>query len=135
MQKVLAQAQVLAEAILDSDEYIQMRIAEQAVTRDEESTRLIADFIEKRQRVENILAQNDLNHGVLAEASEAMDTAQKQMNAYPLIDGMQTARAAFTEMMNNVNKLIRFVVTGETEEPSNGCSGSCDGCSGCDQKN
>ncbi len=132
MKKVLEQAELLASSILDSDEFIRMRLAEQAVTRDEEATRLIAAFIEKRQRVENLLSQNDLDKGELTSAGDEMEAAQKEMNDYPMIQTMQTARADFTNMMNQVNALIRFVVTGETEQPQSGCSsGSCDGCSGC----
>ncbi len=131
MKKVLEKAEQLAGSILDSDEFIRMRLAEQAVTKDEVGTRLIADFIEKRQRMENLLSQTNLDKGELVTAGDEMDAAQKKMNDYPMIQTMQTARADFTDMMNKVNALIRFVVTGETEQPQSGCSGSCDGCSGC----
>ena len=131
MKNVLEQAEKLANAVLDSDEFITMRLAEEAVTRDAEATRLIADFIEKRNTVEKMLSENNLDQVSLLTASDAMDAAQKVMNAYPLIEKMQSARAAFTDMMSKVNSLIRFVVTGETEQPKSGCSGSCDGCNGC----
>lgn len=131
MKNVLDQAEKLASSILDSDEFISMRIAEQAVTKDAEATRLIADFIEKRQAVEQMLSENNLDQGALSLAGDAMETAQKTMNANLLIQKMQAARADFTNMMNKVNALIRFVVTGETEQPKSGCSGSCDGCEGC----
>lgn len=131
MKKVLEQAEQLASSILDSDAFIRMRLAEQAVTKDEEATRLIADFIEKRRRVENLLSENDLDKGELAAAGDEMEAAQKIMNDHPMIQTMQGARADFTNMMNKVNALIRFVVTGESEQPQSGCSGSCDGCSGC----
>ena len=131
MKKVLEQAEALAGSILDSEEFIRMRLAEQAATRDEEATRLIADFIEKRQRVENLLSENNLDKDELTSASDEMEAAQKTMNDYPMIQAMQTARAEFTNMMNQVNTLIRFVVTGETEQPQSGCSGSCDSCGGC----
>ena len=131
MKKVLEQAEKLAASILDSDAFIAMRLAEQAVTKDEGATRLIADFIEKRQQVEKMLSENNLDQGELARAGDEMDAAQKRMNDCPLIEKMQSARAEFTNMMNQVNALIRFVVTGETEQPESGCSGSCDSCGGC----
>jgi len=37
-------------------------------------------------------------------------------------------------MMDNVNKILRLVVTGEVEEDAESrsrCGGSCAGCSGC----
>ena len=56
MEKVLNQAELLAEAILESEEYIAMRLAEQAAMKDEKATQLIAAYTEKRQAVENLLA-------------------------------------------------------------------------------
>jgi cell fate (sporulation/competence/biofilm development) regulator YlbF (YheA/YmcA/DUF963 family) len=132
MKKVLEHAEQLAGSILDSKEFISMRLAEQAATRDEEATRLIADFIEKRQRVENLLSDNNLDQGELASAGDEMEAAQKKMNDHPMIQAMQSARTEFTNMMNQVNALIRFVVTGESQQPQSGCSGSCDSCSGCE---
>jgi ligand-binding sensor domain-containing protein len=83
--------------------------------------------------VENLLSENNLDKDVLSAAGDEMDASQKKMNDYPMIKAMQTARADFTNMMNQVNTLIRFVVTGETEQPKSGCSGSCEGCSGCEK--
>ncbi len=131
MKTVLEQAEKLASSILDSDEFLGMRLAEQAVTHDPEATRLIADFIEKRQRVEELLSQNDLDQGTLATAGDEMEEAQLRMNECPLVQKMQAARADFTNMMNQVNALIRFVVTGETEQPEESCAGSCETCDGC----
>ncbi len=131
MKKVLEKAEHLAGSILNSDEFIRMRLAEEAVDRDEEASRLIADFIGKRQRMEKLLSENNLDRDELVTAGDEMEAAQKIMNDYPMIQTMQTARGEFTDMMNKVNALIRFVVTGETEQPKSGCSGSCDGCSGC----
>lgn len=133
MKNVLAQAEKLAETILVSNEYQGMHAAEQAVMRDAEATQTIALFMEKRQQVESILADNDLDHGALAKAGEELEAAEKVMNELALLKTMQEARNEFTQMMQNVNQIIRLVVTGETEEAeeSGGCSGSCSSCSGC----
>ena len=53
MEKVLNQAEMLAEAILESEEYITMRLSEQAAMRDTEATGLIAAYTEKR--LQNLL--------------------------------------------------------------------------------
>lgn len=44
---------------------------------------------------------------------------------------MRQTNEAFTQMMKKVNSIIKFVVTGENDEEEHGCSGSCEGCSGC----
>ena len=48
MENVLLKAEQLAEAILESEEYIKTRLSEQAVTHDETAAKLIADYTEKR---------------------------------------------------------------------------------------
>ena len=73
MEKVLEQARLLAEAIAESDVYQHMRQCENDAMKDPEATKLIADFVEKRQKVESLLAEGNMDHTALAEASQAMD--------------------------------------------------------------
>ena len=130
MEKVLEQARLLAEAIAESDVYQKMHQCENDAMKDAEATRAIADFVEKRQKVESLLAEGNMDHTALAEASKAMEDAEKKVNEQPKVRAMQEARGEFTQMMNNVNQILRFIITGEMEDNS-GCSGSCEGCSGC----
>lgn len=130
MEKVLEQARLLAEAIAESDVYQKMHQCENDAMKDAEATRAIADFVEKRQKVESLLAEGNMDHTALAEASKAMEDAEKKVNEQPKVRAMQEARSEFTQMMNNVNQILRFIITGETEDNS-GCSGSCESCGGC----
>ncbi len=131
MEKVLNQAEQLAETILESEEFIKMRLSEQAAMKDEEATRLVADYAEKRQAVEELLTSNNMDHEALGKASEALSAVEKQIDEHPLLKQMQQARGDFNEMMKQVNKLIRFVITGEADEESEGgCTGSCETCGG-----
>lgn len=130
MEKVLEQARLLAEAIAESDVYQKMHQCENDAMKDAEATRTIADFVEKRQKVESLLAEGNMDHTALAEASKAMEDAEKKVNEQPKVRAMQEARGEFTQMMNNVNQILRFIITGETEDNS-GCSGSCESCGGC----
>ena len=129
MEKVLEQARLLAEAIAESDVYQKMHQCENDAMKDAEATRAIADFVEKRQKVESLLAEGNMDHTALAEASKAMEDAEKKVNEQPKVRAMQEARGEFTQMMNNVNQILRFIITGETEDNS-GCSGSCESCGG-----
>lgn len=130
MEKVLEQARLLAEAIAESDVYQKMHQCENEAMKDAEATRAIADFVEKRQKVESLLAEGNMDHTALAEASKAMEDAEKKVNEQPKVRAMQEARGEFTQMMNNVNQILRFIITGEMEDNS-GCSGSCESCGGC----
>ena len=135
MREVMQKAQELAEAIVESSIYQRMHAAELQVNKDEEAVKAVAEFVEKRQAVETVLAQSDMDHELLAQAGEEMEEAEKHLNEVPLVKDMQEARRDFTQMMENVNRILRLVVTGETDDgcsgDCSGCSGGCEGCGGC----
>ena len=130
MENVLHQAEQLAEAILESEEFIKMRLSEQAAMRDASAAGLIAEYSERRTQVENLLASNDVYHDALAQAAAKLEATQKAIDENTMLQTMQDANAAFTHMMQQVNRIIKLVVTGEEEEDHDGCSGSCEGCGG-----
>lgn len=130
MEDVLNRAEQLAEAILESEEYIKMRLSEQAAMQDEAAGALIAEYSERRSRVENLLAANDMDHEALAEAGAQLEITQKAIDENQMLKTMREANGAFTHMMQQVNRIIKLVVTGESDE-QDGCSGSCESCGGC----
>ena len=133
MRNVMMKAQELAETILDSEIYQKMKQQENAVRRDPEAAKALGDMIEKRNRVENILSAADMDPNELAEASREMEEAEKRMNENTMIQSLKDYRKDFQTMMDNVNKILRLVITGETEDDTkfSGCGGNCSGCSGC----
>ena len=59
-----------------------------------------------------------------------IDAHQQQLTAMPAVDAMTSARQQFSELMNQVNHVLEFIITGELPQ-SGGCSGNCSSCSGC----
>lgn len=131
MEKVLNQAEQLAECILESEEFIAMRLSEQAAMKDEEATGLIAAYSEKREAIEKLLADANMDKGELAKAGEALELLEKQIDKSAVITKMRESRERFNDMMKQVNAIIRFVVTGERDDGPDGCTGSCESCGGC----
>ena len=134
MRNVMMKAQELAEAILDSEVYTRMKQQENDVKRDPGAGAALSDMIEKRSRVENILSSANMDPNELAEASREMEEAEQRMNDNEMIKTLKEYRKDFQTMMDNVNRILRLVITGETEDEnggSSGCSGNCSGCSGC----
>ena len=134
MREVMMKAQELAEAILDSEIYQRMKQQENEVKRDPEAASALGDMIEKRGRVETILSSVNMDPNELAEASREMEEAEQRMNENPAVSTLKEYRKDFQMMMDNVNRILRLVITGETEDEnggSAGCSGNCSGCSGC----
>ena len=59
-----------------------------------------------------------------------MDEAQARMQMIDDIIALTQARNEFNGLINQINQVLQFIVTGRMDEPE-GCSGSCDTCSGC----
>ena len=133
MREVMNKAQELAEAILDSEIYQKMKDQENAVRKDPEAAQAMGDMIEKRQRVETVLSSANMDPNELAQASKEMEEAEQRMNDNDLIKELKNRRKDFQTMMDNVNRILRLVITGQVEDENGaaGCSGNCSGCSGC----
>ena len=133
MREVMNKAQELAEAILDSEIYQKMKDQENAVRKDPEAAKAMGDMIEKRQRVETVLSSADMDPNELAQASREMEEAEQRMNGNAMIKELKDRRKDFQTMMDNVNRILRLVITGQVEDENGaaGCSGNCSGCSGC----
>ncbi len=133
MNPVFDRARTLGEAIQQSEEYQTMRRAEDASMRDAVAATLMGDFATHKGAVEAVLSAENPDPRVIAEHSHEMERIQTELSAMPVIQEMTAARAAFTDMMNQVNQVLRFMVTGDMEDTtSSGCGGSgCSGCSGC----
>ena len=134
MNDVMAKAQELADAVSRSDVYLQMKEKEAMVEADEIAASAIQRMAAKRQRVEDLLSQKGMDPAELKLANAEMILAEREMNANESVMALKAARKEFSDMMDNVNRILRMVITGEIREDdlSGGCSGSCEGCNGCD---
>ncbi len=125
---VNTQAELLGEAILASEEYIAMRMAEQAVIDDEEAQELIQAYTQRKQAFEKELAKKPLDNDAMAKAGEAVHESEEAISSHPLISLMRDRSADYQDMMQQINNTISRIINGEPEES---CSGCCDGCGGC----
>jgi cell fate (sporulation/competence/biofilm development) regulator YlbF (YheA/YmcA/DUF963 family) len=126
MDKVLEQAEQLGEAILESEQYISMRLAEQAVMDDDAAQELILKYSQRKDAMQKALAAKPLNHDAIAKAGEAVKETEDLIGSHPLINAMREKSGEYQDMMQQVNAVISRIVNGEPE----GCSGSCEGCGG-----
>ncbi|MBQ3222945.1 MAG: YlbF family regulator [Clostridia bacterium] len=136
MNPVFAKTRELAEAIMQSEEFMTMKTAEERAMKNAEAAAAMAEYLEKRHEIETLLESKHPAPERLRELSEEIDLAQQKMKMVPDVVAMSEARENFAELINQVNKVLRFMITGdtgETDEPSEegGCTGSCSTCSGC----
>lgn len=134
MREVMMKAQALAEAIVQSEIYQHMHELENTVTQDEAATKAIAVYMEKRNEVELLLRAPEFDAEKVAAAGQELQDAETAMNECSMVKDMREAQEQFQEMMDNVNRILRLVITGEVEDgAAGGCSGNCASCGGCGQ--
>lgn len=129
MREVMMKAQELAEAIVATGLYEKMQTLEKQVTADPEAAAAIADFVEKRNAFESMLQKAEADKDDFAAAGQAYSAAQTRVDENALIIELRAAQQEYSDLMENVNRILRLVVTGEVE--TGGCSGNCSACSGC----
>ncbi len=133
MREVMMKAQELAQAILESETYKTMHDLEGQVTQDEAATAAIAAYMEKRSDVELLLRSPEFDAEKVAAAGQELQDAEEAMNSCGMVKDMREAQEKFQEMMDNVNRILRLVITGEVEDSVSGCTGNCANCGGCGQ--
>ena len=133
MQDVMRKAQELAEAIAESNIYQNMKKLENELMEDEAAAGAVQKLAMKRQEVEDLLGRKDMDPNELMRLNQEMVQAEKEMNSFEKVKTLKEARKEFTDMMDNVNRILRLVITGEIREDDveGGCIGDCSSCSGC----
>ena len=133
MQNVMQKAQELAEAIAASDVFLKMKMLEEAVQQDDAATKAVNNLMGKRQRVEDLLSSKGMNPDELKLANTEMANAEREMNENEKIAALKAGRKEFACMMDNVNRILRLVITGEVREDdiTGNCNGNCRGCNNC----
>ena len=130
MSKVTDCARALGEAIVASEEYKDMQVAEQAAMNDPAVAEAMSRYLELKEALGNLMCQPEPDPEQIAQYSQQMDDVQRTMNDMPAIDAMTSSRQRFSELMNQVNHVLEFIITGEVEQ-TGGCSGNCSACGGC----
>lgn len=130
MSKVTECARALGEAIVDSEEYKNMQITEEAAMSDPAVAEAMGRYMELKELIGSLMSQEAPDPELIAQYGREMDEMQQTMNSMPVVDAMTDSRQKFSELMNQVNKILEFIITGEVQQ-GGGCSGNCSGCAGC----
>ena len=130
MSKITDCARALGEAIIASDEFKNMQITENAAMSDPAVAEGMARYMELKNKLSQVMCSPDADAETISALGKEMDEVQQTLSAMPAVDAMTTARQQFSEVMNPVNRILEYVITGELPQQG-GCSGNCSGCSGC----
>ncbi len=134
MNQVFLKTRELGDAIMQSEEYRTMKEAEDRAMANADAASAMGQYVEARQRIEALLETENPDPEQLKKLSAEMDDHQQRLS---LIDDVQTlteARENFSNLIEQVNQVLKFIITGQLAEPKSSCGGSCGSCGGCGTK-
>ena len=130
MGKVQDCARALGEAIVASEEYQNMQLCEKAAESDPAAAEAMGRYMELHAAVNQEMGNEEPDAEKIARLGREMDELQQALNALPAVEEMTAARQRFSGLMEQVNKILEFIITGDVQE-GGGCSGNCGSCGGC----
>ena len=130
MDAVFQKTRELGQALMESETYQKMKAAEEKAMKNEEAARVMGEYLEKRQQLQDLMQSENPDPGALKRLSDEMDAAQERLQMMDDIAALTAARNDFNGLIGQVNQVLQFIVTGNME-PSSGCTGSCATCPGC----
>ena len=130
MDMVFEKTRELGEALKQSEAYARMQAAEQKAMQNMEAAEMMAQYLEKRGQIQEMMEVENPDPAVMQRLSNEMDEIQERLQMIDDIVELTQARGEFNALIGQINQVLQFIVTGEMQQPS-GCSGSCATCAGC----
>lgn len=131
-ENVFKMARELGQLIVASEEYERARETMDALNNDELAAGLIESYNTKRATKMNGVDINSLSD---EEEREINDYLQSEFNTIlenPVVKDYIKAQSDYENMVNSVNAILKFYVSGRSEQDGDsGCGGSCSTCGGC----
>ena len=122
---ILEKTRELGQMIVDSEEMKAYKAAEEAQTKDEEAQTIMQEYNIKRMNLARDMQNGKISREeAVAENTKAFDEVLEKSAS---IKNYVEAKKAFDNLVNQVNRIINYYITGE--DPN--CTHDCSTCSGC----
>ena len=129
MDMVFQKTRELGEALLESEVYKRMKAAEEKAMKNEEAAKMMGAMLERRSSIQEMMHQPNPDPAALKRMSDEMDEIQEKLQMMDDIVELTQARAEFNGLINQVNQVLQFIVTGRMDDGE--CGGDCSSCGGC----
>ena len=130
MDIIFEKTRELGKALMESEAYQRMKEAEDRAMQNEHAAGVMGAYLEKRQELTSLMESENPDPVAMKRLSDEMDEAQEQLRMIDDIVDLNQARAEFNSLIEQINQVLQFIVTGNMTPPSD-CSGNCAGCAGC----
>ena len=127
MAEIFEKARELGEAIIESAEYKELKAAELAQEQDENALALLKEYSDVRSRLAAEIQKGDVSEERVAQIREELETAYEKMTTNDAITAYINAQRTFQAIIDQMNSIISFHITGKMP---GGCSGNCSSCGG-----
>ena len=127
MAEIFEKARELGEAIIESKEYKELKEAELRQEQDEDALRLLKEYSDVRSRLAAEIQKGDVDDSRIAEIREELEEAYEKMTTNDSITAYINAQRTFQAIIEQMNNILSFHITGKMP---GGCSGNCSSCGG-----
>lgn len=128
MAEIFEKARELGEAIIESKEYKELKKAEMEQENDPEAMKLLADYSALRSKLAEEIQKGEVAEDRMAEIRQALEDAYEKVTENDHIVAYINSQRIFQSIIDQMNNIISFHITGKMP---GSCSGSCDSCGGC----
>ena len=126
--EIFDKARELGEAIVNSNEYKTLKLAEAKQEQDEEAMKLLQEYSAIRKTLGEEVSKGDVSKERMEEIRGAVEEAYEKVTTNDIIVEYLNAQSAFQAIIDQMNTIISYHITGQLP---GGCSGSCATCGGC----
>lgn len=127
MAEIFEKARELGEAIIDSKEYQELKKAEAEQENDPEAMKLLADYSALRSKLAQEIQKGDVSEERMQEVRAQLEEAYEKVTENDHITAYINAQRLFQAIIDQMNNIISYHITGKMP---GGCSGSCESCGG-----
>ncbi len=128
MAEIFEKARELGEAIIESEEYKELKKAELEQENDEEAMALLKEYSELRTALAQEIQKGDVTEEEMASIRERLEEAYEKVTTNDHITAYINAQRTFQAIIDQMNNILSFHITGKMP---GGCSGNCSSCGGC----
>ena len=130
--EIIEKAQELGSMIAESEESARLSAAAEAMNNDEEATNLLRTYNENRKTATENLRGTDPTKEDLENYRNYVQSEFEKIAGNKLIGEYIEASKEFDLLVNQVNAVLSYFITGQEQESAEGgCSGNCSSCGGC----
>ena len=111
MNEVFLKTRELGDAILKSEEFKNVKDAEERAMKNAEAAETMGKYLETKGEMDKMMAMGEKDWARVKQLSDEMSALQERMNMIDDIKALNDAREGFANLINQVNSVLRFIDT------------------------